>query len=173
MIKLIPEEVRALYKGHEVVAHILTHPALCALPDDEVIRQVEEDRKALSLLCGYEVLGMAYPGGGINHDKRVEGLIREHTGIRYARTVDANGCFDIQRDLIAFEPTVYHLDMEKLFALGEKFLTSDADTPQLFYIWGHSCEFDAWDFWESFEDFCRMIGGHEEIFYGTNREVLL
>ena len=25
----------------------------------------------------------------------------------------------------------------------------------------------------TFEDFCRLISGHSDIFYGTNREVLL
>ena len=107
--KIRMEDVRAVYDGHEVAAHTLTHPALCTLPDEEVVRQVEEDRQALSALVGYEVVGMAYPGGGVNHDARVEPLVREHTGIRYARTVDANGGFGIRHDLIAFAPTVYHL----------------------------------------------------------------
>ena len=171
--KIRMEDVRAVYDGHEVAAHTLTHPALCTLPDEEVVRQVEEDRQALSALVGYEVVGMAYPGGGVNHDARVERLVREHTGIRYARTVDANGGFGIRHDLIAFAPTVYHLDMDKMLALGEEFLASETDTPQLFYIWGHSYEFDAWSFWEAFEAFCRRLGGHEDVFYGTNREVLL
>ena len=171
--KVCPADVRAVYDGHEVAAHTLTHPALCTLPDKEVVRQVEEDRQALSALVGYEVIGMAYPGGGVNHDARVEQLVREHTGIRYARTIDANGSFALQRELIAFAPTVYHLDMDKMLALGEEFLASEANTPQLFYIWGHSYEFDAWDLWESFETFCRRLGSHEEVFYGTNREVLL
>lgn len=171
--KVHPEDVHAIYDGHEVAAHTLTHPALCKLPDEEVIRQVEEDRQALSALVGYEVLGMAYPGGGVNHDARVERLVREETGIHYARTIDANGSFALQRDLVAFEPTVYHLDTDKMFELGKEFLASEEDEPRLFYIWGHSYEFDAWDFWERFEEFCRMLGGHEEVFYGTNREVLL
>ena len=56
-------EVKNIYKGHEIAAHTLTHPCLCNLPDEEVVRQVEEDRVALSELAGYEVVGMAYPGG--------------------------------------------------------------------------------------------------------------
>ena len=83
--KISAQDVRSVYDGHEVAAHTLTHPALCTLSDEEVIREVEEDRLALSALCGYEVLGMAYPGGGVNHDARVERLVRERTGVRYAR----------------------------------------------------------------------------------------
>ena len=45
-------EVRAIYEGHEVAAHTLTHPMLPDLPDDEVVRQVEQDRLNLSELGG-------------------------------------------------------------------------------------------------------------------------
>ncbi len=171
--KVDPPDVKHVYAGHEVAAHTLTHPFLPNEEEAEIIRQVEEDRKKLSELCGYEVVGMAYPGGGVNHDKRVEDIIRAHTGIRYARTTDCSGNFDLQSDLISFSPTVYHLDRENMHALGDEFLALDPEKPALFYIWGHSYEFDAWQFWDEFEEFCRKMSGHDDIFYGTNREVLL
>ncbi len=31
----------------------------------------------------------------------------------------------------------------------------------------------AADFWDRMEEFCKKISGHDDIFYGTNREVLL
>ena len=74
--------------------------------------------------------------------------------------------------MYALTPTVYYIDTDEMFALGEKFLALKPDEPALFYVWGHSYEFDAWDFWARFEDFCRMMSGKEDIFYGTNREVL-
>lgn len=170
--KIAPERVATIYAGHEVAAHTLTHPFLPLTADAEVIRQVEEDRKNLSALCGYEVVGMAYPGGGPggNHDARVEKLIRENTGIKYARGVETNASFALQKDLIAFVPTVYHLDTDKMFALAKEFLESAPSTPALFYIWGHSYEFDAWNYWERFEEFCRLVSGKEDVFYCTNRE---
>lgn len=170
--KIAPESVATIYAGHEVAAHTLTHPFLPRTADAEVIRQVEEDRKNLSALCGYEVVGMAYPGGGPggNHDARVEKLIRENTGIKYARGVETNASFALQKDLIAFVPTVYHLDTDKMFALAKEFLESTPSTPALFYIWGHSYEFDAWNYWERFEEFCRLVSGKEDVFYCTNRE---
>lgn len=64
--KVEREEVPTLYRNHEVAAHTLTHPKLTSLSDEEIILQVEEDRKALSSLVGYEVVGMAYPGGTNN-----------------------------------------------------------------------------------------------------------
>ncbi len=171
--KIEPQNIKSVYAGHEVAAHTLTHPFLPKLSEEEIIRQVEADREKLSALCGYEVVGMAYPGGGINHDKRVETIIREHTGIRYARTTDANGAFDLQNDLFCFAPTVYHIELEQMHALADRFLALNAEAPALFYIWGHSYEFDAWNFWAEFEAFCQKVSGHDDIFYGTNREVLL
>lgn len=167
-------EVRAIYDGHEIAAHTLTHPALIKLADEDVIREVEEDRLALSEIAGYEVVGMAYPGGSHLVDDRVAILIRENTGIRYARTTTSTHSFDLQEDLILFNPTVYHhVEWDKLFELGEKFISLKTDKPQIFYIWGHAYEFDIHGEWERFEEFCRLISGHEDIYYGTNREVLL
>ena len=80
-------EVKGLYEGHEVAAHTLTHPNLTTLDEEEIIYQVEKDRENLSALCGYEVVGMAYPCGGVNNDERVANIIRENTGIKYARTI--------------------------------------------------------------------------------------
>ncbi len=171
--KVDPDKVKDVYTGHEVAAHTLTHPFLPNAEEAEIIRQVEEDRLKLSELCGYEVVGMAYPGGGVNHDKRVEEIIRQNTGIQYARTTDATASFALQDDLICFNPTVYHIETDKMFELGEKFLMLDPETPALFYVWGHSYEFDAWQFWDRFEEFCRMMSERDDIFYGTNKEVLL
>lgn len=167
-------EVRAIYDGHEIAAHTLTHPALAGLKDEDIIREVEEDRIALSEIAGYEVVGMAYPGGTECMNSHVADLIRTGTGIRYARTTTSTHSFEPQDDLIVFNPTVYHHpEWNEMFDLAEKFLSLKADTPQIFYIWGHAYEFDIRDEWDRFENFCRMISGRPDIFYGTNREVLL
>ena len=171
-----PEDVKYIYEGHEVAGHTLGHPLLPAIEDDnEIIHQVEDDRVKLSELCGYEVVGFAYPCGGQNHDDRVAKIIRENTGIKYCRTIISNYSFDLQEDLYKFKPTAYHfLDFKKLFELGEKFIEMKADTPQIFYVWGHAYEFDIRDGdWERMEEFCKMMSGHDDIFYGTNKEVLL
>ena len=48
------------------------------------------------------------------------------------------------------------------------------EKPQIFYIWGHSYEQDfRSDYWVKLEEFFQLISGHDDIFYGTNREVLL
>ena len=166
-------EIRDIYAGHEVAAHTLTHPNLRALPDDEVVRQVEEDRKRLSDIVGYEVIGMAYPGGGVNYDPRVIRLIREQTVVRYARTTVCTGSFVLPDVLLEFKPTAYHHGhLAELFALGEAFLAAKAEKPMLFSVWGHAFEFDIHNDWGEFEAFCRMISGQKDVAYCTNREAL-
>lgn len=170
--KVSAAEVRRLYQGHEVAVHTLTHPNLTELDEQEIVRQVEEDRKNLSALAGYEVTGMAYPCGGVNNDDRVAQVLKEHTAVRYARTITSSNSFAPQENLLRFNPSVYHLDWADMEKMAEEFLAMQAETPQLFYIWGHSYEFDINDTWDRFEAFCKKISGHSDIFYGTNREVL-
>lgn len=40
------------------------------------------------------------------------------------------------------------------------------------YVWGHSYEFDADDNWNRIEEFCRIVGGREDIWYATNIEII-
>ncbi len=170
-----PEDVKYIYDGHEIAVHTLTHPNLVQIEDDgEVLRQVEQDRLNLSELAGYEVLGMAYPCGGKNCDDRVADIIKNNTVIKYARTIDVTGSFEPYDDLYQYKGTLYHnADWDSIFDMGKKFLELKADTPKVFYIWGHSYEFDIYpERWEQFDEFCKMISGQPDIFYGTNLEIL-
>lgn len=165
-------EVADIYKNHEVAVHTLTHPRLTEIADDnEIIRQVEQDRIALSKMVGYDVCGMAYPCGGVNNDDRVAQIIKENTGVKYSRTITSSYSFDLQSNLYRFNPTVYHIERKKTEELANAFLNLKTDKPQIFYIWGHSFEFDIDNSWGWFEDLCRELSGREDIFYGTNRQV--
>ena len=172
--KIHADDVKRVYAGHEVAVHTLTHPMLPELPEEEIVRQVELDRQNLSNLVGYEVVGMAYPGGGVNNDDRVAEIIQTKTGVKYSRTIASNGSFSPQKNLYRFNPTVYHLDFDKMMDLGQAFVQATPKTPQIFYIWGHAYEMDYGpDYWVKLEAFFKLISGKEDIFYGTNREVLL
>lgn len=173
--KIHPEDVKYVYDGHEVAAHTLSHPNLTTLDDAEVIRQVEQDRVALSELAGYDVVGMAYPCGGVNNNERVAGIIRNNTGVRYCRTITNTDRFDPQDDLYRLAPNVYHiLEFDRLMEMGRRFVELDTDKPQILYIWGHAYEMDYHpDDWNRLEAFFRLIANRPDIFYGTNAEVLL
>ena len=172
--KIHTEDVKHIYEGHEVAVHTLTHPNLTQCDDKEIIRQVEADRLNLSELVEYEVVGMAYPCGGVNNDDRVAGIIKKNTGVKYSRTITTSNRFDLQENLYRFNPTAYHLDFEKMMQLGREFVEFKPKEPKVFYIWGHSYEMDyGADYWVKLEEFFKLISNKEDIFYGTNKEVLL
>ena len=170
--KVMPSELKAIYEGHEVAVHTLTHPFLPDLGDEAISYQVEEDRKKLSELCGYEVVGMAYPNGDV--DDRVRNIIREKTGVKYSRSAYYTHTYDLSPNLLDFRPSVYHhIHMNIMFQMGEKFLEMKPDQPQIFCVFGHAYEFDIRDDWARFEEFLKMMSGRSDICYCTNREALL
>ena len=167
-------EAGAIYSGHEIAVHTIHHPQLTKLSTAKVIHEVEDDRKALSDIAGYEVVGMAYPcSTEASQNDRVVSLLERFTGVQYSRNTVSSYDFEPQTDLLRFRPTLHHDEWDKLFELGEKFVSLQTDKPQIFYIWGHAYEFDIHNTWDKFEDFCRLIAGKPDIYYGTNKDVLL
>ena len=168
-----PTQVKDLYKNHEVAVHTMGHFNLTELPLSCVSWQVEKDREMLEWLTGKEIRCMAYPCGGVNNNDAVAETIKATTKIRFARTITSTYSFDLQENLFRFNPTI-HFRNERLFDLVEEFLALQTEEPKLFYIWGHTYELDSEDgAWERFEELCRMLSNREDIFYGTNSEVLL
>jgi hypothetical protein len=45
------------------------------------------------------------------------------------------------------------------------------DGAKLFYVWGHSYEFDNDDNWDRIEELFRKVGGKEDVWYATNVEI--
>ena len=165
-------EVKELYKNHEVAVHTLTHPNLTEQTEEEIIRQVEEDRKNLEALVGYPIRCMAYPCGGVNNDDRVAEIIKKNTPIRFARTITSTNKYDLQENLLRFNPTMHTPAMRSDMEVVEKFLALETDEPQVLYLWGHAYEMEeGGSSWEEFENLCKLVSGKEDIFYGTNSEV--
>jgi hypothetical protein len=57
--------------------------------------------------------------------------------------------------------------------LAETFIKLKPEIPQVFYLWGHSYEFDEDRNWQVIEDFCRLISKRDDIFYAVNADALL
>ncbi len=173
--RISTSEYKEVYQNHEVAVHTLTHPSLNQLEDEEIIRQIEQDRLNLEQMVGYSICGMAYPNGSSAIDERVLELAKNKTKVLYARATNPTYNFDIQADLLDFQPTIHHMEFDKLFQLAREFIELKPDSPRLFYIWGHTYEFDYDNgiYWNKMEEFCKLISGREDIFYGTNSEVLL
>lgn len=164
-------KVTALYKdsGHEVAIHGLTHPFLESLSLAHCNQEIYEDRKNLEEQFDCIVQGMAYPFG--TYDDGVVDVLRMN-GIVYARTVNSTGQFYIPRDLLRLQPTCHHND-ERLQELTKRFVEeTPMNHPYLFYLWGHSYEFEADDNWEVIETFAQDMSGHEDVWYATNIEIM-
>ena len=173
--KIHPEVVKYVYAGHEVAVHTLTHPNLTQLDEAEIIRQVRKDKENLSDLVQYDVIGMAYPCGGVNNDDRVADIIKNNTDIRYCRSINSTGNYEPQSNLYRFNPSVHHMEKwDRLMDMGREFVELKTETPKIFYIWGHSYEMDYYpDAWVRLEEFFKLISKNDDIFYGTNAQVLL
>lgn len=168
--RMTREQVTELFKdsGMEVAVHGLMHPSLDKLSVQECVYDVVKDRENLEEQFGKIIRGMAYAYGGFN-DEVV--TVLKSLGIAYSRTVISNREFRIPTDWLRLEATCHHKD-PKLMALAEQFLTKEPLTdPWLFYVWGHSYEFEADRNWNVIEEFAEYIGGQEEVWYATNIEI--
>ena len=165
-------EALALYKGsnHEVAVHSLTHPFLETLKKPQILMEILEDRKNIESQYSTLARGMAYPMGTYS-DAVVEAI--EAAGICYSRTVKSTESFGFPANWLTLHPTCHH-NNPRLMELAEKFVT---EKPRyvaqnwMFYLWGHSYEFDNHDNWNVIEEFAAYVGGKDDIWYATNIEI--
>ena len=169
------EDAVNLYKGgeHEVASHGFKHLFLTKTDVPRGIDEVLSDKKELEKLFDTVVCGFAYPYGAFSEEiKNYLSL----TGIRYARTTVSTRRFDIPKDFLELNPTCHHGDAE-LFSLTDKFVnTYPHDSvkerePYLFYVWGHSYEFDGNDNWDIIEKLVARVAKRKDVAYVTNAEV--
>lgn len=161
-------QIRGIARRHELSLHMHTHPFPTKIPLGQVADEVIENRRALEPLAGYPIRGMSYPYGDFNDD--VVALLGA-LGVEYSRTTRATNGFDVPDDFLRWNPTCHH---NGLGALWEAFIGNRyaAHKPLLFYMWGHSYEFDRDGNWDMIERFCAQAGGREDVWYATNIEIV-
>ena len=163
---LTSEDVATKFEGHEISVHSLTHPFLERISDEEIVNEIVEDRKILEKLCGYPVRGMSYPFG--TYTKDLIPKLRT-LGMQYSRTVKSTGKFTVPEDFMEWHPTCHQID-GRIY----DYLTACKENKYpmpLFYVWGHSYEFEHNDNWARIEEFGQKGGGNEGVWYATNMEI--
>lgn len=164
-------EAKKLYSnsGQEVAVHTLNHPFLEKMDTAEIIYEITEDRRAIERDYGKITRGMAYPFGTYN-DKVIDVL--KKCNIAYARTTKSTYSFEFPEDWLMLHPTCHH-NYENLEELIKRFVEKQNkyNNCEMFYLWGHSSEFDDRDNWDVIERFAEYAGGHEHIWYATNIEI--
>ena len=160
---------KAIANGHEVATHGYTHPYLDRIPSEAVAYEIVEDRKQLEDMFGRIIKGHAYPfGSTANH---VVDTLRS-CGILYARTTAATKRFDIPTDWLRMPSTCHHNEPQ-LMQLVDQFLneTTRQPLPKLFYLWGHTYEFEGNNNWEVIEKFAETVGNRDDVWYANNMQV--
>ena len=160
------KEVGTLYKNHEVACHSVHHNHMGQLSGEQLVSEILDDRKALEELVEYPVRGMSYPFGEYSEDiVRALGVL----GIEYSRTVQSHGGFRAPCDFLKWDPTCHHNDAMKK---TDAFLNPpEYEKMPLFYVWGHSFEFDRQNTWEIIEAFCAKVSGKDDVWYATNLQI--
>ena len=169
--------------GHEVAVHGEYHLAPGTHRTLVGLRDALNCRLSLEQNLGVIIRGMAYPNSGVTRftggsDYETVKRYLTDLGIVYSRTLAGdNDRFLLPEDWHCWMPTAHHnnphtLDWAKAFADTEvNGLYSDSRYPRLFYLWGHSYEFDGNDNWDRIEEFFRILGGKDDIWYATNIEI--
>lgn len=152
----------------EIAAHAYTHASLVGLPGNLAAEEVLRDRKELEAIFGTVVRGFAYPYGAFD-DQTV--AVLKACGFSYARTVISSRDFHLPQNWLTWSPTCHHADPE-LMNLADRFIgLREWWDPLLFYLWGHSYEFEACNNWEVLEAFAEKVSGKPDIWYATNGEI--
>lgn len=182
---LSDEEITShfLDRGHEIAVHGALHRAPGYQRPIEGIREVLDCRLELEQRFDCIIRGMAYPDTGIrffenNTDYATIKKYLTDLDIVYSRTLGGdNNLFRLPADWHAWVPTAHHKN-SKLMEYIDQFVALNPNAgyisqhiPRLFYLWGHSFEFDRDDNWELLDNICEKLGGHEDVWYATNMEI--
>ena len=165
-------EAKRLYSGseHEVAVHGLTHLHLEKLQAPQVLMEILEDRQNIESQYHTLARGMAYPYG--TYSEEVITALKK-CGICYARGGVSTREFEFPIEWLTIQPTCHHND-PKLMELAKHFVEDVTRGPSenwLFYVWGHSYEFDNDDNWDVIEQFADYVSKREDVWYATNIEI--
>ncbi len=177
-LRMTKQQAFELYSssGNEVAIHGKKHLPLSAYSSAKIADEILQDRIALEEMFGTIITGMAYAFGNYN-DKVVE--ILKNCGVEYARTTISTEKFDIPTDWLRLPATCHH-ENPRLMELAKEFVREDTpeekvrywkQQPRLFYLWGHSYEFNNSNSWHIIEEFAEYLGNREDIWYATNIEI--
>lgn len=173
-----------LSKGHEIAVHGANHRAEGLIRPIEGIEDVLSCRKNLESKFGIIIRGMAYPDSGIrnmateNAYENIKAYLKS-LDIAYVRTLgEDNDLFKLPEDWYAWMPTARHIN-PRLMEYIEKFLNIDFSEnmyianrdSRLFYLWGHSYEFERENNWDLLERICEKLSDKPDIWYATNMEI--
>ncbi len=173
---------KILGRGHEVAVHCANHRAPGAQRALAGIKDVLGCRLSLERDLGVIIRGMAYPDTGItlfSNGADYENIKRylKDLGIVYARTLGGdNDSFALPTDFHAWMPSARHANPKTLEYIDEFAALSDhvylpRRDAKLFYMWGHSYEFDKSANWDYLDTVCEKLAALNDTWFATNMEI--
>lgn len=165
--RLSKERALALYNGHEIASHTLTHPYMQDKTENEILYEMKEDKKKLETLFGSETKGFALPFD--YYSDLIEACAKK-SGFAYARISEESMSFKPKVDYHRWKATVFHLNPE-LDNLVEKFLVIKEELA-LFQIVGHSYDLDTENMWDKMENIFEKVASDEEVLPMTTIEIV-
>ena len=171
-----------LAHGHEIATHGYMHRAPQTLRPIEFIRETLDTRLILEEKLGGIIRGFAYPDLHVDRFtqpetyKTVKSALTQ-LDIAYGRMACSSKSFELPEDWHNWQPTAHH-DEPWLFEKLDEFIALDlaktycsGHSPKLFFIWGHSFEFEAKQNWHRLEEICSRISGKSDVWYATGIEI--
>ena len=169
--RLSKEKVLSLYDGHEVASHILTHPFMQEKTENEIMKELEVDKKNLEKLFGKQIKGFAVPFD--YYSDLIESCIKK-CDFEYARISEESLSFvphkNSEINYHRWKATVFHLDAS-LEKLTEDFIQTDEELA-LFQIAGHTYDFDTENMWDKIETILKKISLQKDILPMTTIEII-
>ena len=172
----LPEsKIRRIYlkDGHEIALHSLHHKYMDQLSTGQILYELIEDRVRLERMTGQLDRGFAAPYGNISAE--LEKCL-ELSGIVYGRGVSCSMSLELPNNLCNISPSCRH-NSPGTDALVEHFCNESPlrefhnRNPWLFYMWGHSYEFERDNSWQRIKELAKQLGRRDDVWYATNLEV--
>ena len=168
------EELKTgIYDGYEVLVHTMNHPSLKNYDKraSQIKKEVGRDADNIEELTGVRPVGMAWPGGDTEYTDTTIELVLENTDIRFARGTTSTYNFELPEYFMKWMPTCSAIDPQCL-TLAQQFIDAECTEDMLFYVWGHSYEFDLNNGagYQTFEQLVKMMSEAENVYLVTNTQ---
>ena len=156
--------LNGLYDGFEVACHGYTHAYLPSVSEKAAEEEIEKDYEELTRLTGRSPLGIAYAGMTPNYTDGVIAFLKKGGKLKYGRTIDETHGFTFPSDFYRWDPTCQFRGDELIGRAEEFFRLTPRGEDALFFVWGHSYEFDlGTECWDKLGYFCKEVSGRKDI----------
>ena len=155
----LPNNV-ALYDGHEVASHSLTHPHLTGCSDDHIGYEVGVDKENLERIFNEPVSSFAFPFE--DFDDRCINRIKAIGGFTAIRVSEIDPSFRFPID--PYHIKITSLNVKEAVELFPRFL--EDEKAELFVFVSHGYDFEFGDSYDLLEELCEMVerSGAQSIF---------